>query len=98
MDKVVVAIMIPAMRLCTFTSDDMDRVIQPILYVRGSNSGLIAQKRQQLVLSLLPQAEVLVLETGLQIMNTNDLAEGLANFFAAQPIQNDYSGAIFRLC
>jgi hypothetical protein len=63
MDKVVVAIMIPAMRLWTFTSDDMDRVIQPILYVRGSNSGLIAQKRQELMLSLLPQTEVLVLET-----------------------------------
>ncbi|MFZ0514591.1 MAG: alpha/beta hydrolase, partial [Candidatus Nitrosopolaris sp.] len=53
---------IPAMKLWTFTSDDTGRIIQHVLYVQGSDSGHIAQKREQLVLSLLPQTEIIILK------------------------------------
>ncbi len=81
---------IPAMRSWTLKSEDMKNINQkPVLYVRDSKSGHTCVARQELVLKILSHTKVLAVPKAkhmIQVMNPEDLAEGLANFFANCPI------------
>ena len=81
---------IPAMRSWTLKWEDMKNISQkPVLYVRGSDSGHMSVARQELVLKILSHTKVLVVPKAkhmIQVMNPEDLAKGLANFFANYPM------------
>ena len=81
---------IPAMKSWTLKSEDMKKINQkPVLYVRGSDSGHRSIARQEIVVKMLVHTKVLVIDKAkhmIQIMNPEDLAEGLADFFASHPM------------
>ncbi|MDQ3869955.1 MAG: hypothetical protein M3250_10435 [Thermoproteota archaeon] len=55
----------------------------------GSDSGHMSVARQELVLKILSHTKVLVVPKAkhmIQVMNPEDLAKGLANFFANYPM------------
>ena len=62
---------------------------KPVLYVRGSDSGHRSIARQEIVVKMLVHTKVLVIDKAkhmIQIMNPEDLAEGLADFSASHPV------------
>lgn len=82
---------IPAMKSWTLKSKDMKNINQkPVLYIRGSEGGHRSIVRQEIVLKMLVHTKVLVVDKAkhmIQIMNPEDLAEGLDDFFASNPMQ-----------
>jgi pimeloyl-ACP methyl ester carboxylesterase len=78
------------MKTSTLKSEDMNKINQkPVLYVRGSDSGHRSIARQEIVLKILIHTKVLVIDKTklmIQIMNPEDLAEGLDDFFASHPM------------
>lgn len=82
---------LPALEQWSFTQADAERITQPVLAVLGADSHTLWPgwvEIQELVQTWLPQAETFVLEGathGLQIMNPQGMAAGLAGFFARHP-------------
>jgi pimeloyl-ACP methyl ester carboxylesterase len=81
----------PALQEWTFTSEDAQRITQPVLAVVGADSGSVFkgfQEMHDLMVAWLPQVEAFVLASAthmLQIMNPSGVAEALASFFVRHP-------------
>jgi pimeloyl-ACP methyl ester carboxylesterase len=79
----------PALHQWPFTEDDARRIQQPALAVQGTASPAIFAERQKLLLHWLPNAEPLDLPGLTHLLHAQDpaaVADGLAGFFARQPI------------
>lgn len=83
---------LPALEQWSFTESDASCITQPVLAVVGQYSHTVWPgwaEVHQLVQSLFPQAETLMLEDathGLQMINPGGMAKGLAAFFARHPL------------
>ena len=83
---------LPALEQWSFTEADARRITQPVLAVVGQHSHTVWPgwaEVHQLVQTLFPQAETFVLEDathGLQMINPEGMAKGLAAFFARHPL------------
>jgi len=79
---------LPAVYEWTFTREDGSRITQPVLAVIGEKSPAVSPiwtQRQDMLLNWLPNAQPFVLSGAthlLQLQNSQDLAEALAEFFA----------------
>ena len=82
----------PALDEWSFTQAEAGRITQPVLAVIGADSHTLWPgwaEIHDLVQDWLPQSEAFVLEGathGLQMMNPQGMAEGLAGFFARHPL------------
>ena len=83
---------LPALGQWSFTQAEAGRITQPVLAVLGADSHTLWPgwvEVHDLVQDWLPQSEAFVLEGathGLQMMNPQGMAEGLAGFFARHPL------------
>jgi pimeloyl-ACP methyl ester carboxylesterase len=80
---------LPALQEWTFSQELAGRISQSVLSVLGTESAPIFVEVHALVQQWLPQAEVFVLPGathGLQLMNPQGMAEGLAGFYARHPL------------
>ncbi len=76
---------IPAVMSVRFTEQDAKRIKQPVLLVRGTNSGPANQEIQETVRAWIPQAETFELPNAthlLQMQDPNGVAEALGNFLS----------------
>ena len=83
---------LPALEQWSFTQAEAGRITQPVLAVLGADSHTLWPgwvEVHDLVQAWLPQSEAFVLEGathGLQMMNPQGMAAGLAGFFARHPL------------
>jgi pimeloyl-ACP methyl ester carboxylesterase len=80
---------LPALQAWAFGEDDARRVVQPVLLVLGERTTPTFPERRELLLSWLPNAELLDLPAASHLLhgdNPAGAAEGLAAFFARHPI------------
>jgi pimeloyl-ACP methyl ester carboxylesterase len=83
---------LPALEQWSFTQEEARRITQPVLAVLGGDSHTLWPgwvEVHQLVQSWLPQAEAFVLAGtthGLQLIDPQGMAAGLASFFARHPL------------
>jgi pimeloyl-ACP methyl ester carboxylesterase len=83
---------LPELRRWSFTREDAGRVTQPVLAVIGAKSTEVTPvfgKRQELLLSWLPNVEAFVLPDATHLLhaqNPGGMARGLAAFFARHPL------------
>lgn len=83
---------LPALGQWSLTQEDAERITQPVLAVLGEDSHTLWSgfvEVHELLQAWLPQAETFVLEGathGLQIMNPQGAAAGLASFSARHPL------------
>jgi pimeloyl-ACP methyl ester carboxylesterase len=83
---------LPALEQWSFTQAEAGRITQPILAVLGADSHALRPgwiEVHHLVQAWLPQAEAFVLKGathGLQIIDPQGMAAGLADFFARHPL------------
>jgi pimeloyl-ACP methyl ester carboxylesterase len=82
----------PALEQWSFTQAEARRITQPVLAVLGADSHALWPgwvEGHHLVQAWLPQAEAFVLQGathGLQLIDPQGMAEGLAGFFARHPL------------
>lgn len=90
---------LPALESWTFNAELARRITAPVLAVLGSESGSVAPifpEQHELLCAWLPQAEPFILPGathGLQMMNPQGMAEGLAAFFGRHPMTRASSSA-----
>ena len=83
---------LPALDQWSFTQEEAGRITQPVLAVVGADSHTLWPgwvEVHNLVQAWLPRSEAFVLEGathGLQMMNPQGMAAGLAGFFARHPM------------
>jgi pimeloyl-ACP methyl ester carboxylesterase len=79
----------PAIQEWELTQEMASRIAQPVLAVRGAESGAFFVQGHERLRAWIPQAEPFVLPDathGLQEMNPRGMAEGLAAFLARHPL------------
>jgi pimeloyl-ACP methyl ester carboxylesterase len=83
---------LPALEQWSFTQADAGHIRQPVLAVLGGDTHTVWPgwiEVHELLQAWLPQAEAFVLKGathGLQMMNPQGMAEGLAGFFERHPL------------
>ena len=83
---------LPAMQQWSLSRDEANRITQPVLAVIGERSQEVSpiwNERQELLLGWLQNVEPFVLPRAshlLQVENPQDMAKGLADFFARHPL------------
>ena len=80
---------LPALQQWSFTREDAIRITQPALAVLGENTAPTFRERRELLLSWLPNVELLDLPAAthlLHVQNPDGMAEALVEFFARHPV------------
>lgn len=80
---------LPALQQWSFTQQDASRITQPTLAILGKNTAPTFPERSQLLVSWLPNAELVELPDAahlLHLQNPRGMAEALTSFYAKHPL------------
>jgi pimeloyl-ACP methyl ester carboxylesterase len=81
---------LPSLGTWTFTQDDAQRITQPVLLIRGANSGPVFLERHELLSSWLPNVEPFVLPGATHLLhldNPETFNEAVTDFLSRHPMR-----------